>query len=82
MTQSPQFIVPFHNTKGGPRRVVVGLTAHEIDDVLWHQQHRPQGPGSWDGPLARGYALRRACENVPPGFTDADVVIDEIRQVP
>lgn len=84
MMRSPKYEVPFFNAETGARRVVVvELLPHELDDALRHLAWRgPTGCGGVDGPISKGYALRRACERVPQGFTDLDVVIDEIRRRP
>jgi hypothetical protein len=44
----------------GSRSVVVALSRAEHLDVMQMLERRPLGPGGLDGPVAHGYAVKRA----------------------
>lgn len=74
-----RYACEFRNAAGERRIVVVGLAAHERHDVMSHRALRgANGPGGPTGPIARGYALRRASERVPSDFVP---VLSNIRPI-
>jgi hypothetical protein len=71
----------FRNAAGERAEVIVELEPHEIEDAMRHLKLRgANGPGGPDGPIAFGYALRHVSNAVPPGFSAADLVVNETRR--
>ncbi len=73
-----KYLCPFINQVTGERRdVLVHLTPDEVADVERHLVLRgASGPGGRNGPIARGYACRRAAQDRPDGFA---IVIEQVQ---
>jgi hypothetical protein len=75
-----KYLCPLVNRATGERRdVLVHLTTDEVQDVDRHLALRGvSGPGGPNGPIARGYACRRATQDGPKGFV---IVIEQVQPV-
>lgn len=65
-----RYAVPLLNAATGEQRtVVVTLSDAECADAVRHARRAGRrGPGGHDGPIVRGYAMRRAQAEALPGF--------------
>jgi hypothetical protein len=66
-----RYCVDFEGPAGEQKTVLVALSCNEERDVARHLAM--YGPGGPNGPLAKGYAVRRAALEVPCDFHFVEV---------